>query len=128
MMSAKLWKTEAETLRFEYDFDVQGGAIGTIVLGTLPDNFVMTEVYHVVETLLESAGTPVVEFGNDADQDGFVPDIGLAVAGETEKSAGALVTGGAHLVLAADDSMDMEIGTAALTAGKLAIYVRGFQA
>jgi len=124
-MSAKAWRTEPRVLRFEYDFDLVGGAIGTFALGNLPDGFVVSDVDVLVETALVGVGA-VVEFGNDADQDGYIADIGAAAIGFTA-GAGALLTG-KHLVLAADDSIDMEVGTAALTAGKLSIFVRGYQA
>jgi len=125
-MGAKLWRTEPRVLRFEYDFDKDGGAVGTYALGSLPDDFVAKEVDVVVETALVGVGA-VVEFGNDADQDGYVADIGAASAGLVV-GAGALISGGGHLVLSSDDSLDMEVGTAPLTAGKLSVYVRGYQA
>lgn len=128
-MAGRLWRTEPVLLRYEYDFADDGGAVGTISLGNLPDDMVVTEMYVVIETTLTSAGTPVLELGNDADQDGYVANFwATRTAGEDIKGAGALITGGTHLVLAADDSLDFEIGTAALTAGKFSVYVRGFGA
>jgi hypothetical protein len=125
-MGAKSWRSEPRVLRFGYDFDEDGGAIGTFALGDLPEDFVVESCDVAVETALTSGGTPVVEFGNDADQNGYIADIGAASAGLVE-GAGALLTG-KHLVLSSDDSVDMEVGTAALTAGKLSVYVRGYQA
>lgn len=125
-MGAESWRTEAKVLKGDYDFAIDGGAVGNYDLVTLPDNFVVTDVDVRVTTALTSGGTPVVTFGNVADADGYIADIGAASAGLTA-GAGALLSG-KHLVLAADDKVTMSVSTAALTAGALSVYVRGYQA
>lgn len=125
-MGAKSWDSEVKLLQGQYDFDLDGGAIGNFDLLTLPDDFVVIHADVFVETALTSGGAVTVEFGNVADPDGYVADIGAASAGLVA-GAGALLSG-KHLVLAADDKVTMAVGTAALTAGKLKVKVLGYQA
>jgi hypothetical protein len=129
-MSAKIWKSEPVVLTYEYDFDSVGGAVSEIVLGTLPDGFIATEMFLHIDTTITSAGTPTITIGEDnsGDADGYFADFfGTPTAGVALKGGGALVSDGVHLVDSTKDGVAVNIGTAALTAGKFRVFVRGFQ-
>jgi len=129
-MTAKIWTGELKTLEFKYDFDVNGGAIGTVALGNLPDNFIVTEAYVVIDTTITSAGTPTIVIGEDAtgDADGYFADFfGTPDAGTALKGGGALISDGVHIVDPDEDGVLVTIGTAAVTAGVFRVFVRGFQ-
>lgn len=132
-------QNEKQLARFDYDFAVHGGAIGAISLSSnisnLSAGMVITDVYVVVETPLASLGTPTVTLGN-LDEDGFLVDSyallsvanGCVRAGQV---AGALLwddTNDAPLLykVVSDLSLKLSVGTAALTAGKLQVYVEFF--
>lgn len=129
-MTAKIWKSEPVVLTYEYDFDSVGGAVGELVLGTLPDGFMATEMYLHIDTTITSGATPTITIGEDnsGDADGYFANFfGTPTAGTALKGGGALVSGGIHLVAAANDGVAVNIGTAALTAGKFRVFVKGFQ-
>lgn len=111
---------------FVYDFDVDGGAIGNISLGTLPEGMVVTDAFVTVETALTSGGAATVAFGNANDRDQFI----TAKAKTTVDTAGKVV-GGACAVLAQnlvanEKTVSITIADAAVTAGKLRLAVRGY--
>lgn len=126
------WHADNYIAKFEYDFATDAGAVGAITLrnklggdNLLSDNFVIEDVYIVIQTTLTSGGTPTVELGNAGDPNGYVADFwATRTAGTLVKGAGALLS---HL-LSADQGILFTIGTAALTAGKFTVYVKGFPA
>ena len=96
---------------------------------------VFTYIYVDVETALASGGSASVTLGN-ADADGFMADF-FALAGSNNavirlgEVAGALVWDDTndHLLcyrVNADTDLKLTVGTAALTAGKLQVYVEFF--
>lgn len=134
-----LLKNEKKLARFEYDFAVSGGDVGSIALvpkiTALEEGMVITDMYIHVETALDSAGSPTVTLGN-TDADGFFADF-YALAGSDNNVVrvgevdGALVYDDTndHLLayrVSSDTDLDLNIGTAALTAGKLSVYVEYF--
>jgi hypothetical protein len=131
-MSGETWKGSQVEFAYDYDFANDGGAIGTIKMGDLPDDFVVTEMHLYIKETITSAGTPTVEVGNDgagADANGYFADFfGTPTAGTALKGGGALISGGVHAVVAANDGVQITIGTAAVTAGAFRVFVRGYQA
>lgn len=119
-------------------------------------DFLITDVYIWSETSLASGGAPSIDLGsseNDADGifDGIViADLAANSAlspvkwdapahfakldadsgvGDTDYGSTAALRDGATSVphrLVEDDTLDLTIGSAALTAGKLHIVIRGF--
>lgn len=136
-----LVKGEKQLVKFEYDFAVDGGAISAIALRQeigvdLVAGMQITDMYVVAENLVTSAGTPTMVIGNTTDADGYFADIFALVSGSGKASlrvgevAGALLYDDTndHRILyaplvAADLDLNLTVGTAALTAGKLAVYV-----
>lgn len=126
-------------LKFTYDFSKDGGAVGAIALSPQPndigDNYVVLGAYvHVIEALT-SGGSATVTLGNTTDADGYMEDFfSLGAAGKVVVSgevAGALLwddTNDHALAYnvgtaAANKDLNLTVGTAALTAGKLSVYL-----
>lgn len=132
-------KNQKSLLRFEYDFDKDGGAIGAIPLRAdvtgLKAGMLITDAYVVVESAITSGGTPTMILGNTTDDDGYFADFFASVSGSAAglragEVAGALIwddTNDHHILYApavADDlDLNITVGTAALTAGKLSVYL-----
>lgn len=134
-------RNEEFFVKYDYDFAAQGGAVSTISLAAdvngLEENVIVKDVYVIVKTALTSGGSATVTLGNTADPDGYLADI-FALAGtdnaviNSGAVAGALIWDdtndhGIHYrVTSAANTQDLvlDIGTAALTAGKLEIYLR----
>jgi hypothetical protein len=131
---------------FVWDFAVDGGAVSAIALNSsdpngdlLDEGFVVEDVELYTETTLTSGGTPTITIGNTTDPDGYMADVyalattapAMVRAGQV---AGALIwntTEDAKLAYrvdgtAANQNLLMTIGTAALTAGKIRVIVKGF--
>jgi hypothetical protein len=133
-------KGEEFTARFSYDFAVSGGAVSTINLVnkdniTLGANCFITDVYVAELTALAGA-TATVTIGTTGDKDGFFADVvsllGSQHALRAGELAGALIwddTNDHHIAYrpAADITPCIEIGTAALTAGKFDVYIKFYQ-
>ena len=109
---------------FDYDFDVDGGAIGSITTGvTLPAKAIITDCYFRVETQGVDAGSGTLAVSCE--------DAGniFAAADFTGNAAGSFVAGAplgtvASMVddIAAACDITWTIATAALTAGKFRGY------
>lgn len=134
-------RNEEFFVKYDYDFAEQGGAVSTISLAAdvngLEENVIVKEVMVMVKTGLASGGTPTVTLGNTGDADGYMADI-WALA-QTDNAiinsgsvAGALIWDDTndHAIhyridsTANNQDLVLDIGTAALTAGKLEIYLR----
>lgn len=117
---------------YEYDFAVDGGAIGDIVLRNaavngLKSGLTITKAYVVIDTALVS-GSGTATIGDGTDADGFFVDLVATAAGSYSSMSakgGALLRLSATNVeselavkLAADISPELVIATGAVTAGK----------
>ena len=130
--------------KFTYDFAVHTGAVGTYSLGTddtelLPAKAIVdgAQSFIQVETALTSSGSPTVEVGLDvgstsgaylADDTNFF--TGATAFGATPFNAvGDVVKGAANVgQLLTASKVTFTINTAALTAGKVNIYVAYIEA
>lgn len=128
-------------IKYEYDFEKDGGAISEIALrpdiNALGEGVVVKDITLVVQTALDSGGTPTVTLGNSTDPDGYMADIwALAQSDNAVVNAGAVA--GAliwddtndHAIqyridgTAANQDLVLDVGTAPLTAGKIDIFLR----
>jgi hypothetical protein len=131
-------KGEKQLLAYEYDFAADAGAIGAIAMrqlsGQNASGMIVTKAYVVVETALASGGTPTITFGNVTDPDGYMADVWAELSTkqcvQSGEVLGALIWDDtndhdiAYRPTTADDlATQMTIGTAALTAGKLYLYL-----
>lgn len=134
-------RNEEFFLRYDYDFAVNGGAVGNIPLSSningLKEGVVVREAFVIVKTALASGGAPSVTLGNTADVDGYLADFySLASSApavvNSSSVAGDLIWDDTndhvihYRIGSASNVQDLvlAIGTAALTAGKLEIYLR----
>ncbi|MCW3129257.1 MAG: hypothetical protein N2V75_04050 [Methanophagales archaeon] len=113
--------------RVTYDYNEHGGAVGTIGLGvTLPKNALVVRGYYYQHTVFASEGSATVEFGYEGDTDAF---IAQAAYNNTQYDIGSHdgVSDGAaanfHGPLSEAKEVAITIGTAALTAGKLILFL-----
>jgi hypothetical protein len=130
-----LQKKQPLRLEGEYDFLKQGGLVGVFELISVPENFVVSDAYYEIETPLVSGGTPTVTLGDGVDPDGYFANfqstMGVAgVKGLNQDQKGAYLWDGTEDAglkrrYAAADTIDLAVGTAALTAGKLKLVVYG---
>lgn len=126
-MTAKGWHQDAHVHRLTYDFAVHGGAVGTIALGNLPDNFIINKVVADVETALVGGGTFVVGEDGGGDDDGYYTDMDALALNSVTYGSGALVASTPYKVAAAKDGVQVKIATTAYTAGKISFYFSGCQ-
>ena len=105
-----LTKGQRQLMKFEYDFDVDGGAISEIALRqvaglSLASGVHVTDVFVIAETELASAGTPTITFGNSNDPDGYMADSWAILS-----SGGALALRAGEVAgdLIYDDTIDMQ--------------------
>lgn len=133
-----LLKNEKKLARFDYDFAVDGGAVGAIDfrpnITSLESGMVVTDIYVYIEAALTSDGSATATIGN-ADPDGFFADIfalgtlnNVVRVGEV---AGALMYDDTndHLLayrISSDTDLQLNVGVAALTAGKIQVFVEYF--
>lgn len=133
-------RNEDFKLRYDYDFAVDGGAVSAITLSPnkngIKNGVIVKDIMIVVKTALASAGSPTVTLGNTTDPDGYFVDF-YALAGAAEAVVNTGVVAGAltwddtndHRInypvdsTAANQDLLLTVGTAALTAGKLEIYI-----
>jgi len=131
-------------MRYSYDFTRDGGAISEIALtkegsgSGLQEGFVITDMTVYMETELTSAGTPTLTLGNSTDPDGYFADFFGAVGDDVILNrgdrAGALIWDDTndHPIhyridgTAANQDLVMDVGTAAVTAGKLLVTITGY--
>ena len=132
-------KGEKMLMKFEYDFAVDGGAIGAIAMRqvaglALEAGLKVVGAYVVEETAITSGGSPTLTIGNTTDADGYFADIIALLAAKAGvmvgEAAGDLIWDDTndHRIMygplvANDLDVNIVIGTAALTAGKFALYL-----
>ena len=107
----------------EYDFAKDGGAQGTFSLGKMTHKCVILRGRVFVETACTSAGSATVIVGaSTADVDAFIDATSGAVANLVD-NATFVETASEGLVVAANETIDLTIGTADLTAGKIKVFI-----
>lgn len=113
----RAWGPEDEVLEIVYDFAVDGGAAAAIDLFKAKEAMVVTKAYAITETGVTSGGAATIEVGISGATAGIIAQS----AKTTVDTAGECLAGVANLAfaLAADSVVQLTIGTAALTAGKL---------
>jgi hypothetical protein len=128
-------------IEYSYDFAEQGGAIGTLSLPAKPSfadlegDIIVCKAEIYVEEAVTSGGTPTITIGDGTDADGYFTDVYSLVGSanavvRSGSVAGALVWDDtndhdvSHYIGSADadKAVEMTIGSAALTAGKLRIF------
>lgn len=109
-----------ELIEVEYDFAVDGGATGALDIVTFPEAMVLVDAYTKVKAACTSGGSATLIWGvKGGDTDACLDATSGAVANLT---LGAVIPGetaSKALKLAAGAILEMTIGTAALTAGKV---------
>jgi hypothetical protein len=132
-MGAKIWRPGFQALSFTWDVAVQGGAVGTIALGNLPEGFVVTECWANARTALVGGGTAVVgQDGGGGDADGYFTNIDAIAVATPIRATGVLCTATSGLeavykVAAATDGVLVTVATTAYTEGVVDFIFIGFQ-
>lgn len=104
-----------------YDFSVDGGAVGDVALSyTFPEAMIVTKVLAHEITALTSGGsaTVTVEAGLTALSGALAFDTGF-----TGLDTIALAGSADAIAVESGDVLNLAIGTAALTAGKVRFYI-----
>jgi hypothetical protein len=116
-------RNEKQLLRFEYDFAVNGGAIGAIALTPditqLKAGMIVTDIIVHAEAALASAGSATVTFGDGSDVDAFLADS----SGALDALNDIVRAENLKVLMAGTPVLTMTVGVAALTAGKLEVYL-----
>ena len=128
-MGSKLYKAEQQVLHFERDLKANPVAIGSVVLGELPTGFIIQSMR------LKATGvtaTTTLALG----QDGGGSANGYAVAADPADDAnvrclGALLANAGIptevLVAEATDGILLTVAAANAVAGKVEVFVQGYQ-
>jgi hypothetical protein len=117
------------TVQFEYRFDREGGAVGTVFLlgPTLPEGAIIKDAYIDVLTVPTSGGAATVALGFETTTDVNAADAisgaPWSATGRVDADALELGTESGYVKLTAARGLRMTIGTAALTAGRFAVHV-----
>ena len=117
-----------KTVRGEYDFAVDGGAVSTITLrgdNTIPSGSVILGGYIEVDTILTSGGAATVAASSEAAGDLLAAAAfgGAPWSTTGRKSIIPVFTGATTVKTTAVRSLSIAIATAALTAGKFRVVV-----
>ena len=126
---SKGWKGEGKTHRFVWTA-ADNGAVGTHVLGTLPEDFVVTDCIAVVKTAPVGGGTIVLGEDGGGDADGYFTDMDALTAGVTRGTGALVINTGEeviHLVDGDKDGVQITIATALYSAGEIHFFFEGFQ-
>lgn len=119
----KGWSDQPYTEVFEYDFANDTGAQATYSLGKFKSKSLVLRGRWFVETACTSAGSATVIIGaSTADTDAILDATSGAVANLID-NANDTETAATGLVVAADETLDLTIGTADLTAGKIKVIL-----
>jgi hypothetical protein len=131
-------KNEKQLAKFTYKFARDGGAVGAIALKPevtpLKEGMIITDVYLKEVVPLSASGT--VDLGLTGDADGLMESFKTALAAKKSLRAGEvdgdLVFDSTdaklllHEVANNTTNVLLNVGTAALTAGELVVYVEFF--
>lgn len=120
-----LYGSAIRTAKVTYDFAVKGGAVGLIPLGVyLPANAVIVKSFYEIATQFTGSGS-LVGFQCE-DTNNILNPISLTSYASGVKRS-AIQNGDASLMtgsIAADCQINAVVQTAAVTAGKLYLYVQ----
>lgn len=119
---------EPQVHRFLYNFDDDAGAQGSITLGYLPDNFIVTGFRTNVVTAVTSGGNATLAFGDGSTADDYLTataKTGFDSEDEMQVEAAIL---NKKVTSSLTGTVTMTIGTADLTAGAVEVYITGFVA
>lgn len=111
---------------FLYDFAVNGGAVSSISLGTLPKGAIVSTAHVSVEATVTSAGSSTVAFGNKTTTDEYIGATAFASINTAGKVIGGDTNKKMQNVATDDGNVMITIGTDAITAGKLRLSVDFF--
>lgn len=105
-------------IEIEYDFSVDGGAVGSLDLLQVKEACVVESAYLKIKTAGTSGGAATVQVGVSGGAD----LVGNTAVGSL--TLGAVIDGLDNVKLAADAIPQLTIGTAALTAGKFVLVLK----
>ena len=108
----------SEFISITYDFSVDAGATGALDLFTAKHAMAIKFAAMRIVTTCTSGGSATVSVGKSGDTTGLIAATAVASLTAGNYILGA-ATVDASMVVAADGKVQMEIGTAALTAGKI---------
>jgi len=111
-------------LKVTYDFDDDGGDISSITIGSLPDKAIVVRGHAEVEAAVESGGNATVALGIVANTDAFV-----AATAKTSLGLDAVLSTSNDLPLkmAGETPVLLTVAVAALTAGKINLFVEYYE-
>ena len=115
------FSNEVKQVRATYDFANDGGLVSTIELMEAKQDMVIYEAYTAVKTAATSGGAATVEIGTTADPNQILAST--AVASLTLNAVFDGEAASARARVAAGQKVNMIIGTAALTAGKIEVVL-----
>lgn len=111
---------DLHVVEVEYDFAKDGGATGALDIIKFSDAFVLVDAYTKIDTACTSGGSATLIWGiKGGDTDACLDVTSGAVANLTIGAVIPNETTGRQIKLADDAVMEMTIGTAAFTAGKV---------
>lgn len=115
------WTDRPYTEVFEYNFANDGGTAATYSLGKFLHKTLMLNARAFVETACTSGGSATVIIGaSTADVDAILDATSGAVDNLTDDTVHT-ETAAENLVIAADETLDLTIDVAPLTAGKIKV-------
>lgn len=118
---SRSWGPEVESHEFVYDFAKDGGSVAALGMVKMKDACVVRAAYFKVNTTCTSGGSATVSLGKSGDAAGLV--AATAVASLTAGAQIDSASFGTGYKLAADDVLNIDIATAALTAGKITVVI-----
>lgn len=114
---------QPETYKLTYNFANDTGAQGTYTLGKVIDKCIVLGAVVQVETACTSGASATVKIGTSSgDDDAFCTVTSGAVANLADDFT-VRETAGQKLVIAENENINLVIGTADLTAGKINVYL-----
>jgi len=145
-MAVDLAMVEKNTVKFTYDFAVNGGAVANHHLGRIPDNCVVTNmIIDVITPVVGAGATTAIDI--DTDGAGVLPPTAVGATGYGDLNIAGLhstplgeilitngdtpaVAGGlrqaSYIKTGGDRNVDLTVTAAPLTAGRLHVYVTFF--
>jgi hypothetical protein len=113
-------------MEFTYDFAEDGGAVGALKLGDLTEDVIIHRAWLKVSTACTSGGSATVSVGLDSGTGAEL--IGSTAVGSlTEHAVIDEAASPLNVYVAKDDALSINIGTAALTAGKFEVVLEASQ-